>query len=147
MRFSIFFVQLLLHSGLEFTPEVQSAVPLQHESSPCLLLQAVATSAGHRCSFLDGPRCHVHALSGNLRSGKLKRNSVTFAPASTLAQCLTLDSWTSLSRPLQVGQPQPLNTRQSFLSCLWYLVTFRVHKLGYSGCCMWRWLAWIASQT
>ena len=31
LRFSIFFVQLLLHSGLEFTPEVQSAVPLQHE--------------------------------------------------------------------------------------------------------------------
>ncbi|CAE7237893.1 unnamed protein product [Symbiodinium microadriaticum] len=61
--FSIFFVQLLLHSGLEFTPEVQSAVIDVH--------------------FSTVPDAMF-----------------------TLFQCLTLDSWTSLSRPLQVGHPQ-----------------------------------------
>ncbi|CAE7026702.1 unnamed protein product [Symbiodinium natans] len=61
--FSIFFVQLLLHSGLEFTEEVQESVIDIH--------------------FLTVPEAMF-----------------------TLFQCLTLDSWTSLSRPLQVGHPQ-----------------------------------------
>ncbi|CAE7484069.1 unnamed protein product [Symbiodinium pilosum] len=68
--FSIFFVQLLLHSDLEFSQEVWDVVIYEH--------------------FMTVPDAMF-----------------------TLFQCLTLDSWTSLSRPLQVGHP--------FVGILWLL--------------------------
>ena len=95
--------------------------------------------------------------------------------AAAPSQCLTLDSWTSLSRPLQVGQPRPffigsrpilptiedplppsrVPTRGGWAGIQLVvraaqrsprrILPSSVPSLASSGFCTWRWRAWRAT--